>query len=284
MGIYDRAYYRGDERGAWMGNRSMVINLILVNAAVYLAQVLLGGDRGQNELTSALSLHANFFQEPWRVWQLLTYGFLHDPHSILHILFNMYFLYVFGNDLEQIYGRMEFLRFYLATIVVAGLAWAGVEAAQGGQGPSLVGASGGIMGLMILFVLHFPRRMFLFMFFIPMPAWVLGGLFVLADLAGIADRGDHVSHVAHLSGVAFGLIYHQAGWNLGRALPRRLSLGRFRLRPRLRIHDPQEASRDLTDRVDAILQKISQHGEASLTKKERRTLEEASRRYQRRRQ
>jgi hypothetical protein len=54
--------------------------------------------------------------------------------------------------------------------------------------------------------------------------------------------------------------------------------------PKLRVHDPDEASRDLSDQVDAILAKISQQGEASLTRKERRTLEEASKRYQRRRQ
>jgi hypothetical protein len=67
-------------------------------------------------------------------------------------------------------------------------------------------------------------------------------------------------------------------------IPHRLSTAMFRLRPRLRIHDPEEASRDLNDQVDAILEKISQQGEASLTKKERRTLEDASKRYQRRRQ
>lgn len=280
MGLDDRTYFRGDEpRAAWLGNRSMVINLILVNAAVFAAQLLIG-----KEFTSTFSLQSNFFQEPWHLWQLLTYGFLHDPDKIMHILFNMFFLWMFGTDLEQIYGRTEFLRFYLATIVMAGLVWAGVEATQGGQGSPMVGASGGIMGLMILFVLHFPRRMFYLWGIIPLPAWALGGLFVLGDLMGVARTGDNVAHVAHLSGVAFGFVYYRTGLNLGRLVPRRLSASMFRLRPKLRIHDPEQAARELNQQVDAILEKISQQGEASLTKKERRTLEEASRRYQRRRQ
>lgn len=279
MGISDRTYYRDDERSTWLGNRSMVINLILLNVAIYAVQLLLG-----TEFTKAISLQSNLLQEPWHFWQLLTYGFAHDPEKITHILFNMFFLWMFGTDLEQIYGRAEFLRFYLVTIVVAGLVWVGVES-FGQGGPSvLLGASGGVMGLMILFVLHFPRRMFYIWGIIPMPAWALGCLYVLGDVLGAAEKTGNVAHVAHLSGVAFGFLYYRAGWNLGRLVPQRLSGTIFRLRPRLRIHDPEDASRDLNAQVDAILEKISQQGEASLTKKERRTLEEASKRYQRRRQ
>jgi hypothetical protein len=87
-----------------------------------------------------------------------------------------------------------------------------------------------------------------------------------------------------LGGAVFGFIYYRTGLNLGRLIPRRLSMGAFRWRPKLRIHDPEEAGKDLNQQVDRILEKISRQGEASLTKSERRTLEEASRRYQRRRQ
>jgi membrane associated rhomboid family serine protease len=279
MGIQDRTYYRGDEGGAWLGNRSMVVNLILLNVAVFAAQLLLGF-----AFTKALSLQSSLFQEPWHVYQLLTYGFVHDPDKIMHILGNMFFLWMFGTDLEQIYGRAELLRLYLATIFVAGLVWVGVAAFNQGGPSELLGASGGVMGLMILFVLHFPRRLFYIWGIIPLPAWGLGAIYVAMDLFGAAHPTDNVAHVAHLSGVAFGFLYYRAGWNLGRMIPRRLSTAMFRLRPRLRIHDPEEASRDLNDQVDAILEKISQQGEASLTKKERRTLEDASKRYQRRRQ
>jgi membrane associated rhomboid family serine protease len=279
MGISDRPYYRDDEQGTWLGHRSMVINLILLNVAVFVAQLLFG-----NDFTNRLSLHADLFREPWNFYQLLTYGFLHDPENLTHILFNMLGLWIFGTDLEGIYGRAEILRIYLATIVVAGLVWVIVATVgQGGPGV-LLGASGGVMGMMILYVLHFPRRTLLIWGILPVPAWALGVVYVAMDLLGAASPTDNVAHVAHLSGVAFGFVYFKSGWNLGRLIPQRLSGSMFRFRPKLRIHDPEEASRDLSNQVDAILEKISQQGEASLTKKERRTLEEASRRYQRKRQ
>src|SRR5262249_35573982 len=124
------------------------------------------------------------------------------------------------------------------------------------------------------------------MFPIPIPirAWALGTLYVVLDLIGAAQKSDNVAHLAHLSGVAYGFIYYRSGWNLGRLIPHRLSTSMFKLRPSLRIHDPHSQPAELSQKVDQILKKISREGESSLTKKERRTLEEASRRYQRRRQ
>ncbi len=207
---------------------------------------------------------------------------MHDPHDIRHILFNMFGLWLFGTDVEAIYGRSEFVRVYCTAIVLAGLAWAGFAAVSGG--PPLVGASGGIMGVMILFVMHFPRRVFYIWAILPIPAWGLGVMYVAIDLLGASHNTDNVAHVAHLAGAAFGGVYFYTGMNLGRLVPRRVSTTLFRLRPQLRIHDPQEDTRDLGQQVDEILAKISDQGEASLTKKERKTLEEASRRYQRRRE
>jgi hypothetical protein len=140
------------------------------------------------------------------------------------------------------------------------------------------------MGLMMLFVLHFPRRIFYIWGIIPLPAWALGVLYVASDLFGATQQNTDVAHVAHLAGAAFGALYFLRRWNLGRIMPRRFSTSMFRLRPRLKIHEPQAETSNLNEQVDAILQKISETGESSLTKKERRTLEEASRRYQRRRQ
>jgi membrane associated rhomboid family serine protease len=208
---------------------------------------------------------------------------------------------------EQIYGRAEFLRFYLVTIVAAGLVWLAVQVAQGvpavqeipaidgapamqgvvvveNVGARLLGASGGVMGVMILFVLHFPRRMFYIWGIIPLPAWALGAICVLSDLLGARNQSGDVAHVAHLAGVAFGATYYLTGLNLGRLVPQRFGSRLFRMRPSLRIHDPQQDARNLSEKVDEILEKISQQGESSLTKQERRTLEEASRRYQRRRE
>jgi hypothetical protein len=103
----------------------------------------------------------------------------------------------------------------------------------------------------------------------------------------MSPSANGVANVAHLGGAAFGFVYFRSHINLGRLMPRKLSDisgSLFRLRPKLRIHDPADEVVDLNRQVDEILEKISREGEASLTKKERRTLEDASRRYQRRRQ
>lgn len=277
MGLYDRSYYQDEERrGISLGARSLVVNLILINVGVWVADLLSDG-----RISDALSLKSNLPQKPWLFWQLLTYGFLHDPNSVWHILFNMFGLWLFGTDLEVIYGRNELLRMYLTAIVVAGLAWVGVDAVRGVQGV-LIGASGAVMALMIVFVLHFPRRIFLLWAVLPIPAWGLAVIYVLTDLFGAVHGGDDVAHVAHLSGVAYGFVYYRTGWSLGSLIPRRLSWPA--LRPRLKVHDPASDDRDLNKEVDQILEKISRTGEASLTKKERQTLERASRRYQRRRE
>src|SRR5262249_8181121 len=153
MGIYDRDYYQEEEQSRWGsfggagGGRSMVVNLVLANAAVYVADMLFDG-----RLTDALGLQSNLFQRPLQAWQLVTYGFVHDPDDFLHVLFNMFGLWLFGRDVEGVYGKAEFLRIYLMGVVVAGLVWAATVFASGG--PPLVGASGGVMCLMILFVLN----------------------------------------------------------------------------------------------------------------------------------
>jgi len=278
MGIQDRTYYQDERRGFSLSGHSIVIQLILLNAAIYLADALSDG-----KVALALSLKSDLWSHPWQAWQLLTYGFVHEL-AISHVLFNMFGLWLFGSDVERIYGPAEFLRIYLTTIVLAGLAWAGITAVNG-EGALLIGASGGVMGIMALYVFHFPKRMFYFWGIVPMPAWVLGVLYLGFDLMGATQpSGSHVANVAHLAGMAFGAIYFKTGMNLGRLLPSRLSTAIFRWRPKLKIHDPDQPPQDLNKQVDAILAKISQQGEASLTKQERRTLEEASRRYQRRRE
>jgi len=283
MGLYDRAYYQEHERSSWLSGRSMVANLILLNVAAFVAQLLFDGP--QERFTSALGLHDELLSKPWQIYQLVTYGFLHDPHDIAHILFNMFGLWLFGTDLEAIYGRAEFVRFYLVSIVISGLVWSGIEV-MNEHNAMLIGASGGVMALMVVNVLHFPRRVYYIMGILPLPAWAMGALYALADLSGaLHPGGSQVANVAHLAGMAFGLLYFQTGMNFGRFAPGGMPNFKriLRFKPRLKLHDPEKESSNLTAQVDVILEKISREGEGSLSRSERRTLEEASRKYQQRR-
>jgi membrane associated rhomboid family serine protease len=281
MGIYDRAYLHDDEERtrSWGGGRSLVVNLIIVNVVLWVADALFEG-----QIRDHLSLQSDLVQKPWLCWQLLSYGFVHAP-EIGHILFNMFALWFFGTEIESVYGRAEFLRIYLVAIAFAGLAWVLMTMVNREQAV-LMGASGGIMAIVILYVLHFPRRLIYIWGILPVPAWALGTLYVVVDMLGALNPGgSNVANVAHLGGVVFGFVYWRTGMNLGRFIPRRLSdLKLPSFRPRLRVHDPGKEPPDLSQQVDSILEKISREGESSLTKQERRTLEEASRRYQRRKQ
>ncbi|MCL4855374.1 MAG: rhomboid family intramembrane serine protease [Bryobacteraceae bacterium] len=276
MGIYDREYYRHDEQTGLFSGRSMVVNLILANAAMFVLILLTDG-----RVDRWLALGGNFFEQPWEVWRLVSYGFLHSRNDIMHIVLNMFGLYIFGREVEDRLGSIEFLRFYLVAIVVAGLVWLVADQVAGRPG-YLIGASGAVTGVILLFVFAAPqRRIYLFGIF-PMPAWAFAGLFILGDVFGAANRTSSVAHSAHLAGAGFATAYYYLRWNLGALVSGRL-LSKLRS-PKLRVLHPEEDPRDLNLQVDEILDKISRKGESSLTAAERRTLEAASKRYQRRQQ
>lgn len=274
MGIYDREYYRHDDSSGLFSGRSMVVNLILANAGVFLLN-LLTDDR----VIQWLALSSNFIDHPWELWRLVSYGFLHDPRDIMHIVLNMFGLYIFGREVEDRLGGLEFLRFYLVAIVIAGLVWLGAEQVAGRPG-FLIGASGAVTGVILLNIFDAPNRRVYLFGVLPMPAWVFGTLFILGDAFGAANHSSSVAHSAHLAGAAFAAAYYYLRWNLGMLVPGRL-LKKLRS-PRLKVLRPDEDPRDLNLQVDEILEKISRQGEASLTAAERRTLEAASKRYQRR--
>jgi membrane associated rhomboid family serine protease len=280
MGINDRDYVREEPRHSLLSDRSVVINLILLNCLIFLGNYLFGDHdpREGDWLTEVAGLNSGLLKHPWMAWQLVTYGFLHSWDDLRHIAFNMFGLWMFGREIEDIYGRKEFLRLYLLLIVGSGLIWVAAEAVAGSQAV-MIGASGAVVGVTMLFVLHFPKRIIMLFGFIPLPGWAFGALFIFLDVFGASRQTDNVAHIAHLGGAAVAFAYFRFRWNLGR-------LGSFFPKgPKLRIHQPKpETPRDLSKRVDEILEKISREGEASLTKDERRTLEEASRRYQRRKE
>ena len=285
MGLYDRDYQRGDydqgQPGYHVGApTTMTTKLVIVTCGVYLAQFLT-----DHWLTDAASLSSNWYRAPWLAYQLLSYGFLHSPADLWHIALNMFALWMFGRDVEARYGSREFLLFYLVAIVLAGLVWtlAEIPSQRGGM---MLGASGGVTAVLILFAFNFPHRTVLFMFVIPMPMWVLAVLIVVMDAFGATERdaGGNVAFTAHLGGAAFGFLYYRSRMRLESWLPDQSPLKRFRRKPKLRVIDPDAGERDETDsRVDEILKKIQDQGQDSLTRSERRILEQASREYQKRR-
>lgn len=296
MGIYDRPYYRDDDNSSFLGsNRTMIVNLIIVNVVIFLIDVLFFGSRSAFTLSEdVLAITSNpqrpdTLSRPWMWWQFLTYGFAHDPQNAFHIIGNMLGLFFLGNEIEQLYGRRQFLRMYLTAIVGCGILWALTEAVLGQRSPSLlIGASGAVTAVVILFALNFPRRMILLMMFIPVPAWVLGIFIVFNNLwnvrnGGAGPDGSRTAYEVHLMGAAYAYLFFRTNWTFGNLIPSfdflrgKLPFGK----PRLRIHrESEERFQTLDVEADRVLEKLHREGEASLTARERKVLEEYSRRMQ----
>lgn len=287
MGIHDRDYYRQPpSQSSFSGPRTIVGMLILINVVVFFADGLFFGDL--HELSSLLAVKVGSLWPPWMWWQFVTYGFVHAPFPHWeHIVGNMLVLFFLGRDIETLYGRKEFLRLYLVMLVVAAVVWAVTEQFQSVPASGAVGASGAITGIVVLYALNFPRRTLLLFFVIPMPAWVAGLLVIGLDVYGaLGEGGAQIAYTAHLGGAAFAFLYFRSGWKLSAWTPGWLSGGRRKRRPSLRVHDPDRRARndqEMSEEVDRILEKISREGEDSLTRRERRTLENASREYQKKR-
>jgi len=189
--------------------------LLIANGLVYAAQRLLGPNNILDQyfaLWPIGSAIADFYP-----WQLVTYGFMHSDRDIMHIVFNLFMLWMFGRELELLMGPRRFLTYYLTCVVGAGVVQLIVAGLQGGEYPT-VGASGGVFGLLLAFGMAFPNRMIMLMFPpIPMKAKYMVILFGVLELyLGISGTSPGVANFAHLGGMLFGFILIQRWKNARR--------------------------------------------------------------------
>jgi len=144
------------------------------------------------------------FESGFAPWQLVTYSFLHG--GLGHIFFNMLALYMFGGEIERLFGTRYYALYYFACVVTAALTHLVVNAWMGGSPAPMVGASGGIYGLLLAFGIYFPHRRVLLLFPpIPLPARVfVFGFAALELFFGISQTAAGVAHFAHLGGMLGG--------------------------------------------------------------------------------
>ena len=136
-------------------------------------------------------------------WQLASYAFLHG--GLTHLAFNMYGLWLFGGELERVWGSRRLGAFFAVSVLVAAVAQLLVTAAMGSVAPT-VGASGGLFGLLIGFAMVFPRRVITPLLPpVPLPAPVFVALYGLIELTlGVTGSASGVAHFAHLGGLLGG--------------------------------------------------------------------------------
>src|SRR5260370_18059399 len=166
MGIYDRDYYReGPSYLESLIPSGLVCKwLIGVNILVFIAQLVTETRSDVSWVTDALWLDPQQVLSG-QVWRLLTYAFLHG--GFWHIFFNMLFLWFFGSDLEALYGRREFLGFYLVSALLGGILYEGQALARNDIVPCL-GAPGPVTALLVLGPCHFPNPVLYLLLVLPL--------------------------------------------------------------------------------------------------------------------
>lgn len=240
--------------------------LIIINVAVFVVQFFTPlGDF----IFSQFSLWPVGTQN-FRPWQPLTYMFLHGSGG--HLFFNMFALWIFGTEIENYWGTKQFNLYYF--ICGIGAALINLLATIGDPYPT-VGASGAIYGVLLAFGMMFPNRYIFLYFLFPIKAkYFVAGYAVIEFMSGLGSQtmgsGSNVAHFAHLGGMVIGYLYimwKRQGWDAGELLQQ--------LKKRkgaATIHRMPADERVSEEEIDAILDKISQRGYASLTPEERHKL------------
>lgn len=172
--------------------------LIVLNVLVFFAESALG-----SSFMASLALWP--LGPQFMPWQVLSYAFLHG--GVAHLLFNMLGVYMFGSDLERVWGSARYVSYYLVCALSAAAAQLLVAAWTGASYPT-VGASGAVFGLLLAFAMLFPRRMIMPLFPpIPMRAPVFVALYGALELIlGVTGTAQGVAHFAHLGGLAGGFL------------------------------------------------------------------------------
>jgi len=214
MGMESRRY--GYQRISWGGALTPAVKALLIaNTAVFLLQSLVPQEIYMG-IIRWLGLVPYGVTHGLRIWQPFTYLFLHG--GVAHLFFNMLALWMFGCDLERVWGKRRFLNYYFLTGVGAGCINILMKtiADPKGVASSLVptiGASGAIFGILIAAALLFPdRRIYMILPPVELPMRVY--VFIMGAFAfygSLGSGGDNVSHISHLGGMLVGYLYLRRG-------------------------------------------------------------------------
>ncbi len=269
--------------------------LMILNVGVFLFSLFFGmfriGEYPLQYLITILFALFPFESQHFGIWQLFTYMFMHG--GFMHLLFNMFALWMFGMELENNWGSKRFLIYYLLCGIGAGISNLFIGPLFGQGGPT-VGASGAVYGILLAYGMIFPNRSIYLYFFIPIKAKFFVLLFMGLELfAGITGTQDGIAHFAHLGGAAVGFILlmmdrRREGienwWHHFRNLyvksdkysvPANKKSGQMS-DARFFDIDQEKEKKELQERVDEILDKVSREGYQNLTEEEKRILFEAS--------
>ena len=240
--------------------------LVSVNFGIFLLQSLSGAERMFFEL---FGLVPKLIWSAFMIWQPVTYLFFHG--GIWHVLINMFVLWMFGSELERLWGKQHFLKYYFVTGVGSGIITANF--ALHSTTP-VVGASGAVFGVLLAYGLTYPNRTVYLYGIIPIKSILFViGIGVLAFISSF-DSTTQISHITHLAGMAIGYVMLKRRWQWKDIW---FSIRKKTLEYQLQLEEKKMSRRqELEQDIDRLLDKINRGGFHSLSEDEEQKLYENS--------
>jgi len=246
--------------------------IVLVNVAVYILQSLSGKE---DVFFRLFGLVPSSFLSELMIWQPFTYMFFHAPFyssvGISHILLNMLGLWVFGRELEQAWGKNNFLKYYFVTGIGSGLV---TFLFQINSDSPVIGASGAVYGVLLAYGLSYPNRMLYIWGIIPVKSLWLVIIMGTIAFFGLLGNADGISHITHISGMVIGYFMLNKKWRWRELL---FKIRKKTIEFQVQRHEEKVAKNIMLKKdIDLILDKIQKEGFSSLTSKEKNKLYESS--------
>ena len=246
--------------------------IVLVNVAVYILQSLSGKE---DVFFRLFGLVPSSFLSELMIWQPFTYMFFHAPFyssvGISHILLNMLGLWVFGRELEQAWGKNNFLKYYFVTGIGSGLV---TFLFQINSDSPVIGASGAVYGVLLAYGLSYPNRMLYIWGIIPVKSLWLVIIMGTIAFFGLLGNADGISHVTHISGMIIGYFMLNKKWRWRELL---FKIRKKTIEFQVQRHEEKVAKKIMQKKdIDLILDKIQKEGFSSLTSREKNKLYESS--------
>jgi membrane associated rhomboid family serine protease len=310
MGLNDRGYYKPMGFRGFSFFPPVIKYLLIANGIVFLLQALIENITFSGGVPGFYYLNRYFALNPivgldqigaennFQIWQLFTYQFMHGGFT--HILMNMFILWMFGMEIENMWGSSKFLAFYLIGGVGAGLLQIFLSPVFSDSLAPTIGASGAVYAVLIAFAIFNPDRYIFLYFLVPVKAKYFIAFWVVLDFLAIGSPSP-VAHLAHVGGALTGFIFifldKRYNFNFDKLFSSiknysSSTKNNFNFRkPTFRssgssdikeakfydISEDKNSKEEISQEViDRILDKISQSGYQNLSKEEKRILFEAS--------
>ena len=203
----------------------------------------------------------------FHIWQCLTYAFLHSTQTLWHIIFNMIGLWFLGPDLETMWGKKNFLKYYFVVAIGSGFITA-IYMFNYMPDVYTIGASGAIYGLLVAYAVLFPNRIIYIYGILPLKvrtAAIIFGAISLYYSINI-NNDSNISHIAHLAGMVMAFLY-LFYWMKQRQKMRII---------KTRKHQSTHVNQIRENNINKILDKMNDEGWESLTDEEKQYLQRES--------